>query len=432
MQMAMIVGGCSGEDADLLRRVMGSKRGQERIESLREKLYAGMAARGIGIEDADRVYATIQAFANFGFAESHSISFALLVYASAWVRLHYPAAFLAALLAAQPMGFYSPQSLIADAKRRGVRVLGPDILRSQAGPALERAEGASSAPTGMPSCLCADPGAAGSAGSSGSAGAEGERPAPFDPAAPDRSAEHRRDGHCAVRLGLDQVGAVGRATAERIVAEREESGPYLDQHDLARRTGLSAAQLEALAAAGAFGGFGSSRREALWTAGQAAGERPDQLAGTAVVIQPPLFGLLDDHERMVSDLWSMGVSVGEHPVAHLRGGLRAEGVLSVAELAELAGAEQGRRVWAAGVVTHRQRPATASGITFVNIEDETGLLNVVCSPGVWSRFRRTARTAAAMRVRGVLERSPEGVVNLVADELQPLSTGVRTRSRDFQ
>lgn len=417
MQMAMIVGGCSGEDADLLRRAMGSKRGHERIESLREKLYAGMADRGIADEDADRVYATIQAFANFGFAESHSISFALLVYASAWIKLHYPAAFLAALLAAQPMGFYSPQSLIADAKRHDVTVLGPDILRSAAGPTLERVAGEHATPSGMPACA------------EEQAQADGAGAAPFDPAADDRSAAHRRDGGCAVRLGLDQVSAIGASTAERIVAERERNGAYRDQRDLARRTGLSAAQLEALAAAGAFTAFGTGRRAALWTAGEAATERADQLAGTAVVVQPPLFAMLDDHEQMVSELWSMGVSVGEHPVAHLREALRAEGVLTVAELLT---AEPGRRVHVAGVVTHRQRPATAIGITFVNLEDETGLLNVICSPGVWSRYRRTARTAAAMRVRGILERSAEGIVNLVADELVPLATGVRTRSRDFQ
>ena len=139
MQMAMAVGGCSGEDADLLRRAMGSKRGDEKIERLRDKLYAGMAGNGIDGADADAIYAKIQAFANFGFAESHSLSFALLVYASAWMRLHYPGAFLAALLRAQPMGFYSPQTLVADARRHGVAVLRPDILRSGVDATLEAA-----------------------------------------------------------------------------------------------------------------------------------------------------------------------------------------------------------------------------------------------------------------------------------------------------
>ncbi len=133
MQVAMAVGGCTGDDADLLRRAMGSKRGIERIDSLREKLYAGMKSNGIVGADADSIYAKIQAFAGFGFAESHALSFGLLVYASAWLRLHYPAAFLASLLRAQPMGFYSPQSLISDARRHGVEVLRPDIQRSLGG-----------------------------------------------------------------------------------------------------------------------------------------------------------------------------------------------------------------------------------------------------------------------------------------------------------
>src|SRR5690606_8918524 len=153
MQMAMAVGECSGEDADLLRRAMGSKRGLERIDRLREKLYAGMASNGLTGAAADEIYAQIQAFANFGFAESHSLSFALLVYASAWIKLHYPAAFLAGLLRAQPMGFYSPASLPADARRHGVRVLRPDILRSGVDAGLEPIEAdAVPAPSGLDAC----------------------------------------------------------------------------------------------------------------------------------------------------------------------------------------------------------------------------------------------------------------------------------------
>lgn len=137
MQMAVAVGDCTAEDADLLRRAMGSKRGQEKISTLREKLYDGMAGNGITGADADAIYGKIEAFANFGFAESHAISFALLVYVSSWMKLHYPGAFLAALLRAQPMGFYSPRTLTADARRHGVEVLRPDILRSDVFPVLE-------------------------------------------------------------------------------------------------------------------------------------------------------------------------------------------------------------------------------------------------------------------------------------------------------
>jgi error-prone DNA polymerase len=410
MQMAMTVGGCSGEDADQLRRAMGSKRGLVRIEALRDKLYAGMASNGIVGEDADTIYAKIQAFANFGFAESHSISFALIVYASAWMRLHYPAAFLAALLRAQPMGFYSPQTLVADARRHGVRVLRPDILRSGVDATLEPFDGPT---TGHDSCL--DP----------------EQPPvlPFERDAPFDTDHHRRDGARAVRLGLAEVKSLGRRSAERIVAERDANGPFLDMSDLARRVGLTTAQLEALAAADAFASQGVDRRSGMWSAAQAAAERPDQLPGTQIVVQPPLFGQLTQGDVLVADIWSTGLSTDDHPIRHVREGLVRGGVLSVDELQR---AETGRRVEVGGIVTHRQRPATASGITFLNLEDETGLVNVICSVGVWTRYRRVAREAPALVVRGILERSPDGVVNLVADRMERLPLAVRTRSRDFQ
>ena len=431
MQVAMAVGGCTGEDADLLRRAMGSKRGIERIESLRTKLYAGMASNGITGDVADDIYGKIQAFANFGFAESHSLSFGLLVYASAWLRLHYPAAFLAALLRAQPMGFYSPATLVADARRHGVQVRRPDILKSRADAVLEvvetplnatvpeeaargRIEGLEGpVPTGSPSCLHFE-----------------QPPVPeFDPAVPFDSDDHRRDGAFAVRLGLAEVRGIGAALAKRIVAEREASGDYRDMADLVHRTGVDTSQLEALAAAGAFEAFGMSQREALWAAGDAAQNRADYLPGSHVSVQPPLFQLPTAAETLVSDLWATGISPDDHPVRHVREALRKRGVLSSAELRTT---ESGRRIEVGGIVTHRQRPATASGITFVNLEDETGLVNVICSVGVWNRYRRIAREAPAMIIRGILERSTEGVVNLLADRFELLPLTVKVSSRDFR
>jgi error-prone DNA polymerase len=363
-------------------------------------------------EDADTIYAKIQAFANFGFAESHSISFALLVYASAWMRLHYPAAFLAALLRAQPMGFYSPQSLVADARAHGVTVLRPDILLSGVEAGLE-ATGAETGHTGPDTCVC------------------GEQPpvGRFDRSAPFDSRDHRRDGHHAVRLGLAEVGSIGARKAAQIVAERDRGGAFTDMSDLARRVGLSTPQLEALAAAGAFEGFGDSRRSSMWGAAHAAAERPDQLEGTQITVQPPLFGMMTDSERLVADLWSTGISPDDHPMRHLRPPLARRGVLTVEALRT---AESGRRIEVSGVVTHRQRPATASGITFMNLEDETGLVNIVCSVGVWGRYRRVAREAPAMIIRGVLERSPDGVINVVADRMESLTMAAKTTSRDFQ
>ncbi len=428
MQVAVAVGGCTADDADLLRRAMGSKRGVEKIESLREKLYAGMASNGITGDDADKIYGSIQAFAGFGFAESHALSFGLLVYASAWMRLHYPGAFLAALLRAQPMGFYSPQSLIADARRHGVEVLRPDILASGVYAGLEaaRLEAARLEAAGLE--------AAGNTGSAtGMAACLAHEQPPIDPVF-DRRAhfdtrDHRRDGGYAVRLGLDEVAGIGEAVAQRIVAERDRGGDFTSMNDLVRRTGLTTAQLELLSAAGAFDTFGLSRREAMWNSGNAAQDRAEFLPGSIVTVQPPLFAMPSAVEELMSDLWATGVSTDSHPVQHLRGELAGRGILTAADLAT---AESGRRVEVAGVVTHRQRPATASGITFVNIEDETGFVNVICSVGVWGRYRRVVREAPALIIRGMLERSDEGVTNILADRFEILSMAPRTRSRDFR
>src|SRR5690554_7079766 len=422
MQMAVAVGGCTAEDADLLRRAMGSKRGIEKIETLKTKLFEGMASNGITGDVADNIYSRIQAFANFGFAESHSLSFAVLVYASSWIKLHYPGAFLAALLRAQPMGFYSPATLVADARRHGVEVRRPDILHSAAEAVLEpgdveagrvrRDQPSSPRPASTPDCLNFTQPPIG----------------PFDRKATDPR-DHRRDGAYAVRLGLAAVTTIGKELAERIVAERDESGPYRDLADLSRRVGLNTDQLEALASAGAFDSLGVNRREALWDAGAAALEKPDYLEGSRISVQPPLLPILTAAEQMAYDLWSTGVSTDDHPIRHVRPALERRGTLSIHQLER---AETGRRIEVGGVVTHRQRPQTASGMTFLNLEDETGILNVIASVGVWNRYRRVAREAPAMVIRGILERSPDGVTNLIADRFEPLTIGARTTSRDFR
>ena len=417
MQMAIAIGDCTGDEADLLRRAMGSKRGIERIESLEDKLFAGMARHGLSPEESDAIYLKIKSFANFGFAESHALSFSLLVYASSWLKLHYPAAFLAALLRNQPMGFYSPQSLTADARHHGVQALRPDITVSGALADLEPIAGA--VPGGRDSCL------------------DREQPpvGDFVPGTPDPTPEHRRDGAFAVRLGLDEVQGIGKDVARRIVEAREER-PFADMADVARRTGLSVAQMESLATAGAFDAFGISRRQALWNAGYA--ESVDQLEGTAVSSPPPMLPGMSDVEITMADLWATRISTDRHPVEFLRPLLASEGILSVADTAT---AEARRRVKVAGLITHRQRPATAAGVTFLNLEDETGMLNVVCSQALWSRYRVVGRNAAGMVIRGILERSHEGVVNLVADKLMRIeevypeagrAIPAKHRGRDFQ
>ncbi|XPP25588.1 MAG: error-prone DNA polymerase [Leucobacter sp.] len=418
MQMAMTVGGCDAEDADMLRRSMGSKRGVERIERLQEKLMTGMKEKGIPDDQAQRIYEQIKSFADFGFAESHSLSFALLVYASSWLKLHYPAAFLAGLLRSQPMGFYAPRTLVEDARRHGVAVLPAEVQHPTVDPVLEPLPGRdaladpNARSTGLPACL------------------EAEQPpvAPFRPDSPDDSARHRRDGAFAVRLGLAGLRGMSRAAAERIVKARGE-GPFADLPDLARRADLSRPQLEALGAAGACRGLGTTRREALWAAAPAEANRERYLPGIAVHVQPPLLPILTEAEQTALDLWTTGVISGRHPLALLRAGLDRRGVIRSDRLRR---APSGTPVSVAGLVTHRQRPSTGGGVTFVTLEDESGSANVVVWPDVWALHRRLARTSPALLVTGILERSREGVVNVIASGFEALAAPAAVSSRDFQ
>jgi error-prone DNA polymerase len=227
-----------------------------------------------------------------------------------------------------------------------------------------------------------------------------------------------------VRLGLSAVRTIGEELAERIAAGR----PYASMAELVHRIGLSQAQVEALATAGAFGCFGLERREALWAAGAVAQARADRLPGAVVGAEAPQLPGMSPIELSAADLWATGLSASSHPVEFLRERLDALGAVSSDGLATV---EPGRRVLVGGIVTHRQRPATASGTTFLSLEDENGIINVICSPGVWTRYRRAARTANALLVRGRLERA-EGVTNVIADQLHPFQTGIATRSRDFR
>jgi error-prone DNA polymerase len=379
MQMAIDVAGFTPAEADQLRQAMGSKRSRARMERLRERLFAGMAERGITGEVAEEIFVKMAAFANYGFPESHSVSFAYLVYASSWLKFHYPAAFCAALLNAQPMGFWSPHSLCQDARRHGVVVLSPDLHASEALAVLE------------------------------------PRPDSLD--------------GWAVRLGVGSVRGIGTELAGAIEAGR----PYMSLEDLVRRVPqLTLPQLEAMATAGVFeASLGLDRRQALWAAGAAAQSRPDRLPGIVTGADPTVELTLpgmDPVETAVADLWATGVAPNGHPTMFLRDELRRLGVLSSDDLQVAA---PRRRVLVAGVVTHRQRPMTAGGTMFMNLEDETGLINVVVSKGCWVRYRRTARDAAALLVRGRLERS-EGVVNLVAEALTPLPVAASVPSRDFR
>jgi error-prone DNA polymerase len=391
MQLAVDCAGFTPAESDALRQAMSAKRAPERIERLRDRLLTGMAERGISGEIAEEVYEKILGFASFGFPESHAQSFAHLVYASSYLKRHYPAAFTAALLRNQPMGFYSPQTLIGDARRHGVRVLGVDVNASADRTTLEE-----------PYTPAGD--------------------APHSPALPQP----------AVRVGLEYVRSLGKGGAERIAAGR----PYESLEDLVRRVPLPTAALEALATAGAFGCFGLGRREALWAVGAlsrgagpsvAAPWTADRLPGTAPGTDAPALPAMTPIEETIADLWATGTS-SRHPIAHVRHLLDERGVTSLEALKDVPGETN---VLVAGVVTHRQRPGTAGGVIFFNLEDETGMANVVCRPQVWERYRTMAFQAQAMLVHGRLERH-DGAANLVATRLQRLPVATMARSRDFR
>ena len=401
MQLAIDVADFSPAEADQLRRAMGAKRSVERIARLRARLYEGMARHGITGALADDIYQKLEAFASYGFPESHAISFAYLVYASAWLKRYHPAAFCAALFNAQPMGFYSLQSLADDARRHGVTIRRPDINASAAATTLE------------PPVVAGGP-----------RNGPGADPAQWGIGGP------------AVRLGLATVREVGEEVATAIERERERAGPFRDLTDLARRlalagTRLSVTALEALATADVFACFGLTRRQALWAAGAAAQEAVDRLAGTVTGTTAPTLPGMDEIDRHVADVWATGLSPDSHPAQFVRAELDRCGAVPIEQLTRL---ESGRRVRVGGVVTHRQRPATAGGVTFMNLEDETGMLNVSCSPGLWRRYRRIARTSPALLVRGILERTGDDyqVTNLRADRIDPVAVPSRTTSRDFR
>jgi error-prone DNA polymerase len=374
MQLAVDCAGFSAAEADQLRRAMGSKRSTERMRRLRGRFYDGMRRiHGATDEVIDRVYEKLEAFANFGFPESHALSFASLVFYSSWFKLHHPAAFCAALLRAQPMGFYSPQSLVADARRHGVVVRGACVNASLTYATLENA------------------------------GTE-------------------------VRLGLGSIRHIGDALAERLTQERKANGPFASLLDLTSRLQLSVLQTEALATAGALGCFGMSRREALWAAGAAATQRPDRLPGVGSSSHIPALPGMSELELAAADVWATGISPDSYPTQFLRSDLNAMGVLPADALLSV---PDGDRVLIAGAVTHRQRPATAQGVTFINLEDETGMVNVLCTPGVFLRTRRVINSSPALLVRGVVQNS-DSSCTVLADRIQPLVLPTRSVSRDWQ
>jgi error-prone DNA polymerase len=378
MQIAIVAAGFAPGEADQLRRAMAAWRRKGGLEPFRERLLDGMKSRGYADEFAEALYRQIQGFGEYGFPESHAASFALLVYVSAWLKRHEPAAFLVGLLNSQPMGFYSPAQLVQDARRHGVEVR------------------------------------------------------PVDVTASDRECVLEGGNLTVVRLGLQQLRGFSAASAERVVAARGHA-PFADLADLARRAGLGQGDLDLLAAAGALSRLAGHRRQAAWAAAAVPLQR-DLFAGIAPREEAVEFTAPREGEDIVADYRSLGLTLGRHPLALLRTRLAKRRYLSAMELRE-----RGDRavVRCAGLVTCRQRPGTASGVIFVTLEDETGSANIVVFNDLACRQRRLLLGSRLLGVAGQLQVEGEGehaVVHLVArrlfdhsDLLGPLLTG----SRDF-
>ena len=391
MKIAIVAAGFTGGEADQLRRAMAAWKKKGGLEPFREKLVNGMTARGYTEEFALQIYNQIKGFGEYGFPESHSASFALLAYISSWLKYHHPAAFCCALLNSLPMGFYAPSQLIQDAQRHGVVVLPIDVNCSALDCTLERVPGS---------------------------------------AQEDASA-------LSLRLGMHLVEGLSTEGAQR-VCEARQLGAFRSVQSLVERTGINRADRESLAAADAFRALASDRHRAFWdvagyetklslfsTTGQAPDEEFPEF-GVDILLPRP-----SEAQDIIADYNSTSLTLRRHPLALLRAHLNNHHVMTAAGLSPLV---SGSRVKVAGIVTSRQRPQTASGVTFMTLEDETGFLNVVVWATLSQQQRATVYNASFLGVSGTVQIS-EGVVHVLARDLVDLSGWLATlalKSRDFQ
>ena len=390
MRLAVVAAGFTPGEADQLRRAMGAWRRPGVIDEFRRRLIDGMLARGLSQAFAERVFEQIRGFGEYGFPESHAASFALLVYVSAWLKRHHPAAFTAALLGSQPMGFYAPAQLVRDARSHGVRVLPVCVNASYRHARLEPSFGRQHARLEQP---------------------------PLPPA---------------VRLGLEQVVGLGEAAGLRIEAARRD-GPFRLPQELARRAGLDRESLLHLARAGALASMGLDRRRAVWEAMRCL-DRPGSqplLESLEEAAEEDAFGAeatdggtvhdgtakggMDRAGEVLADYRTTGLSLEDHPMHFERESLARRGFVTAAASGRL---PEGRRVKLAGIVLVRLRPATAGGTIFLTVEDETGSANVVVRPEVWRQAPHPARRAAVLLVHGRIQRRGS-VVHVVATKLEP-------------
>jgi error-prone DNA polymerase len=380
LRMAMICANFTGGEAEELRRALGHKRSQQRMREIETKLRTGMTANGVLPKAQDDIVKFISSFALYGFPESHSASFALIAYASAFLKVRYLAAFTAALLNNQPMGFYSPATIVKDAQRHGLKVRPIDVMCSEWNCSLESL-----------------------------------------------------DEKSVLRLGLRYVRGLQQAPAEALIRERHRQ-PFTSTEDLARRVPqLSRANLAMLARIGALNNISREtplhRRDALWQIEKAARKVGPLLEG---VVEPdtasPLYKM-DVEERLVADYHGTGMTVGPHPMAYRRAALRDLGICSAAELRRIA---HGKPAVVAGCVITRQRPGTAKGLIFVTLEDESGNANIIVSPDVYRADPMVVLHERFVKVKGTVQ-NQDGIVHLKALQILPLAvTEAETWSHDFR
>ncbi|MBI2377012.1 MAG: error-prone DNA polymerase [Deltaproteobacteria bacterium] len=395
MKMAIAVAGFTGGEADELRRAIGW-RSKIHIDRLRERLVRGMLERGIDEAYAERIFKMIQGFGGYGFPESHAASFALLGYCSCYLKRYHPAAFLAALLDSQPMGFYSPNVLVKDAERHGVEVRPVSVTHSFYSPTLEPPDEAAQA-------------ALWGRGVHGESGLH----TPWM----DRELGRTGRGRAiqpAVRLGLSQIRGISEAEGLAIVRARSESS-FVSIADFAARTKVKKSTLSTLATAGAFAELEDGRRAALWKT-LTIDPRSPLFVGTEPKAPLPKFPSPSAAETLALDYETTGLSVDSHPMSLLRDRMRKEGALGFRDLGVV---PSGMRVKVGGLVITRQRPGTASGVVFITLADEHGHMNVIVFPKVLERFRREATEHALLFVEGRLQREGQ-VTNVIAERIQPI------------
>ena len=407
LEVAIALAGFTVGEAEGLRRAMSRKRSHDALEAYRGRFVVGAAAKGVDPDTADQVFDKLVGFSGFGFPKAHAAAFGLLAYQSQWLRRHFAAEFLCALLNAQPMGFYPPATLVRDAQRRGVEIRPADANLSGACCSIELVHEAPNLPSN--SLLQGDLAAR---------------------RAIEPSDTVSQGSKQAVRIGISYLAAIGNDDAEALVAEREANGLFRDIADLARRAALSRDGLEALVKGGACDGFGRRRRDLLWELGLV--RRSQSVPGTKgeakqlplsldPTVETPALRDLTRWERMLADYRHTGLSVGTHPLTLLRPHLPA-GTLSSADLLEQ---PHGRSVAVAGMAIARQRPATANGIVFMLLEDEHGQVNLIVQPHVYERHRATVRAEPLVLAYGRFEKVKENR-NVLVSRIESLGPLART------